>query len=272
LLALARRCKSIPDEVRAIGRLAMAALILDQRSRWGELKAQLEDAIKTAREIRLQYWVVQNFETLGGFALSIGDVATAFDWFQQALNAISADVYEAEFFKARIYCGIAECMVKLAKPARAVEFADLAVTTAEKTGSPHLIAICRLCKSKITACAGDTSEALRLAMGVQVRAAREGWKFEEFCAQKVLLNCLHNLDRSSEAYESAMRALSLAEELSLEEEVVVHLVEVGNVCLKLGLRSDGNKYFQRAAELATKLGRYELVSRARLAMANIGSK
>ena len=96
--------------------------------------------------------------------------------------------------------------------------------------------------------------------------------FEEFSAQKVLLNCLHNLDRSSEAYESAMRALSLAEELSLEEEVVVHLVEVGNVCLKLGLRSDGNKYFQRAAELATKLGRYELVSRARLAMANIGSK
>ena len=270
LLACARREGSDENHIRAVGRLAMAALLLDQRSWWNDLREQLEEAVEMARRIRLRYWVVQNLETLGCFAISVGDTPAGFNWLQMALNAIDKSLNEAEFFRARIYCGISDCMMKIGKPQRAVEYADLAVLTASKARSPHLLAISKLSVARVHRFVGDTSEALQYATEVRVRARRDGWKLEELAAEKLLHETYYSVARFGEALEAILRALSLAEELGLHEDLAHLLLKAAQICRDLGRPMQAERYLQRAADLASISDQSEVMAQAQLALATAG--
>jgi tetratricopeptide (TPR) repeat protein len=214
--------------------------------------------------------VVQNLETLGCFAISVGDTPAGFNWLQMALNAIDKSLNEAEFFRARIYCGISDCMMKIGKPQRAVEYADLAVLTASKARSPHLLAISKLSVARVHRFVGDTSEALQYATEVRVRARRDGWKLEELAAEKLLHETYYSVARFGEALEAILRALSLAEELGLHEDLAHLLLKAAQICRDLGRPMQAERYLQRAADLASISDQSEVMAQAQLALATAG--
>ncbi len=270
LLACARREGSEHDQVRAIGRLAMSALVLDPRGRWDDLRDPLEDAVGTARRVRLRYWVVQNLETLGCFAVSVGDIASGFNWLQMALSSIDKSLDEGEFFRTRIYCGISECMSKAGKLARAKEYADLAMSTAFKAESQHVITLSKLCAARACRASGNLPKALEYVTEVRVRSRRNGWKIEELAAGKLLVEMFDSSDRREEALETALQVLSLAEELEIDHEVIEQSLKAAEICQRLDRGAQAEKYLRRASELASRLEQPETLAQVNLALGLVG--
>lgn len=248
LLTLARERRSSADEVRAVGRLAMAVLAQEASGRWNSLRPQLLEAVDKARRLKLDYWVTQNLETLGCFAVKVGEVNEGFEWLQMALSAIDQHEAEAAFFRARIYCGIAEVMLKVSKEIRAREYTNLAFCTAIEAHSPHLLTLVHLCASKVELFLGCPQQALESALKVRAWAGRGNWKIEHLSAEKLLIGIYENLNDIDQAQDAGHRALSLADEAGLVEEFPLRLIDLGRLCLISGKREEARGYFARAAE------------------------
>jgi tetratricopeptide (TPR) repeat protein len=272
LLAISKQRRSPENEVRAIGRLAMALLAQEMSSRWADLRPQLEHAVKMARDIRLDYWVTQNLETLGCFAVRSGEIADGFEWLQMALNSTVNVSVEADFFRTRIYGGIAEVMVKAMKPQRAREYSDLAARTAVSVGSRHLAVVSQLCKARVELGLDGLQEARQCALRVRISAARENWKIEQLAAEKLLIAIFESLAQYDDAREAAHRALLLANEAGLMEEMSARLIDLGRIYRTGGEDGEAGRYLRRAYDLAQKLGRSDLVERAKIEMQSMASR
>jgi len=255
LLLIARKKDSTENVIRAVGRLAMSVLILKPHSRNDEMCGQLEELISTARQIDLIYWVVQNLETLGELAMAMGDIPKAFEYFQGALNTVmNNDVFEADLFRARIYGGIARCMSNFRRSQRAKEYANIAMITAQITKSVHAMANASLCMAEVLIEADEPSNALHHALNVKERAVCEGWKFEELVARKLLTKIFLSLGRLDEAYESALRGFSLADELNIDEDASLFSLELEKICLLLNREEEASKHAEYGKQLAQKAG------------------
>jgi len=273
LLLLSREQKSTADEIRAIGRMAMAVSSLRRRSQYNDLCGQLEESINSARHINLYYWVVQNLETLGVISLEISDISKSLEYFQMALNATKVKIKnnfvdqvegdfidEVDLFRTRINGGIARCFSKLRRFKQAHMYADIAITIALETGKPHVIATATLCKANVSLESNELNDALRYATDVKTRALREGWKYEEFVAQKLLISIYRTLNNYEDAYESALRALALAEELVIDEDASLIIIELVDICQFLDKKIEIKKYIDYGKQIAIKLENEKQIS------------
>jgi tetratricopeptide (TPR) repeat protein len=264
LLALARRHGSHADEVRAIGRLALALLAREAYDRWDELRPQLIETVTKARHIKLGYWVIQNLETLGTFSARMGDLEQGFEWLQMAMSAIGEEENEPDFFRTRIYCAIAEIMLKSKRPMRAREYANLGRLTALEVGSRHLAIISELSVARVCFGLDEPENALECALRVRTAAGREGWRIEQLAAEKLLVGIYEVLGRGELARDAANKALFMAEESGVREDVVLRLIDLARVCKMTHDIVCADENAQRAWCLARELGRSDLVAMTQL--------
>lgn len=256
LLATSREKQMKEYEVRAIGRLAMAVADTSLREHWVEIKTLLEEAIRTARDLRLTYWEIQNLETLGNCAARMGELELGLAYLQDALSTLNAsvDVYEEHFFRTRIFQGLASLAKLHGDVVEALRYAETAVGVAQSNRhvSPQLVAAAYLTLAEIERFRGQRDRSLELAASVATQARRDRWPVQEQAAEFIMCQLYCELGYWPEAEISARRSLELACELSMKENEVLCLIELGRVLRTLGRYGDAFNCLNHAREFAIK--------------------
>jgi len=221
-------------EVRAIGRLAMAVLQRDVRGQWSELQPQVNNSVVLARRLQLDYWVVQNLETLGACAYKMGLTERSLGWFQQALVPLSGAVQEEDFFRARIYAGLGELYAAKRQLPRSGEFLELAAEYSARSGSPHLKAQVDLARGRCALVRGDAHEALARTHPAYLAATRAGWQVEARTGAAEIARIHLELKQYDEAAAAARTTLALARDMKMPEAEVNALTMLARAKRGLG--------------------------------------
>jgi tetratricopeptide (TPR) repeat protein len=234
-------------EVRAVGRLALAVLQRDARGQWNDLRMQLTRSVELARRLRLDYWVVQNLETLGAYGLTMGSADEALSWLQQALHSAGKDdVNESEFFRARVYARLAELYATRKLVGRSAEYLALAAEYATDARSPHLTAQMGIANARCALAGADADKALHEAHPAHAAARRGGWLVEEHASVRVLAAAYRECKQHHDAVSHARRALELSREMRMPEAEVDALCELGRILRCQGELADARGHFHDA--------------------------
>jgi len=223
LLARSRKESSAAYEMRAIGRLVEALLLIDPRGRWNEIKPLLEDGLKTARQLSINYWELHFLIFLAQGYMSIGNIDYAFNYLQEAKNCTNPQVDDKYHLQAYILCSLSLVMLQKKHFSDATTYAEQAVGIAKDDGVLDFVAQSELILVQVYRTIGERSDAWKIVEAVCEQARKMKWKSIEQDAEYLRGELARELSYLDIARDASEKALSLADEMQAPERKVKSL-------------------------------------------------
>jgi tetratricopeptide (TPR) repeat protein len=203
LLARTRQLANPKYEMQAALRLADALASIDLAGRWREIRPLLEEGLQTARQLGNDFWIVYHLMRLGGYAHQMEEWAVAYDWLQDALNALTPTTKNSAFFRMAIYQNLSKWYKGQNERAEALRYAEMAVGAAKEDSNPDFVVEAQLTQARVQQWRGERGEALMLveeALTIARRIKNEVWVVESLALQVRLLADLGLAERAQVAY------------------------------------------------------------------------
>ena len=203
LLARARQLAKPKYEMQAAHRLADALASIDLAGRWREIRPLLEEGLQTARQLGNDFWIVYHLMRLGNYARQIEEWPVAYDWLQDALNALTPTTQKAAFFRMVIYQNLSRWYKGQGERAEALRYAEMAAGAAKEDGNPDFVAGAQLNQARVQQWRGERGEALALVEAALATARRieiEARVVEALALQVRLLVELGLIERAQATY------------------------------------------------------------------------